>query len=381
MLQPTPPAADSASLDGDSVRRARLPSRRAALAGIAVLILGSLLAGQSLIPAGAEREAVVSGVGDPTPAVPGVGGFGARHQADGSPRAGTQPDGNVAGPEWEALTIPSPGSPTAPTSSESGEPAASADPTPSPNERPAPTASAVAVTPKPVFSLRVPVLTYHVLAPWEIGQAYASTDSDVVPELFEAQLKALRDGGWRTVTANALADALRRERPLPRRTMVIAIDDGHDDGFDFGLPILRRHGFAATYYVISGRVGQPTYLTWDQVRALRDAGMEIGNHTVDHVPLTTLAAPDVLRQIARAQTDFTERLGRAPTTFAYPFGKFDSVTISAVRTAGLRLAFTTMRGQTATWATRFTLPRVHVGGTMTPAQLLKVVNQFLVPTS
>jgi peptidoglycan/xylan/chitin deacetylase (PgdA/CDA1 family) len=216
-----------------------------------------------------------------------------------------------------------------------------------------------------------------VIAPWSIAQPYASTDSDVPPERFEAHLAALRSAGWRTITADALADALEQGRPLPVRTFVIAIDDGHDDGYNFAFPIIRRANFRATFYVIAGRVGTSTYLSWPQVREMQAAGMEIGNHTLDHVPLPTLAAAEVLRQVAGGQAAFEAQLDGPPTTFAYPFGQFDAVAIGAVRATGLRLAFTTKAGKTQTWATRLTLPRVHVGGLMTPAQLISAVNQFL----
>jgi len=224
--------------------------------------------------------------------------------------------------------------------------------------------------------IHVPVLTYHVIAPWNVARSYSTVDLNVTPQRLGAHLQALRDEGWRTITAHALADALEKGLLPPPRTFVITIDDGHDDGYLYGLPIIARYGFVATYYVVPGRLGMDSYLSWDQVRALRDAGMEIGNHTFDHVALTTLASGEAFNQVMAAQIAFLQELGSLPTTFAYPFGKFDSLAAAAVQAARLRLAFTTQGGKTETWATRFTLPRVHVGGALTAPELLKIVASF-----
>jgi peptidoglycan/xylan/chitin deacetylase (PgdA/CDA1 family) len=222
----------------------------------------------------------------------------------------------------------------------------------------------------------VPVLTYHVIAPWSTARAYSTVDLDVSPERFEAHLATLRDAGWRTITAEGLAEALETGLRPPPRTFVITIDDGYDDGYRYALPLLQRYGFIATYYVVPGRLDTPTHLSWDQVRGLRAAGMEIGNHTFDHVSLTTQTPGAEAREVDEAQAAITREVGEAPATFAYPFGAVNRSAVSAVQAAGLRLAFTTAWGTTEAWATRYLLPRFHVGASLLPASLLDVIARF-----
>jgi len=154
-----------------------------------------------------------------------------------------------------------------------------------PSGTPAPVAHSDA---PPGFTLRVPILTYHVIAPWVVAQAYAMPALDVSPGLFEAQLVALRGAGWRTITMRELAAALAAGRALPPKTFVVTIDDGHSDGATYALPILLNYGDVATFYVVAGRIGNPDNLTWPQVTQLATDGMEIGNHTLGHVALTRL---------------------------------------------------------------------------------------------
>jgi peptidoglycan/xylan/chitin deacetylase (PgdA/CDA1 family) len=303
-----------------------------------------------------------------------------RHTPDGPTMGGIPPrdTGDSVGPASPSANPAAGGTQTAAPEAIAGpgeSPGAGSSPTP--GAAASPTSGSSSPTPTAFAGLRVPILTYHVVAPWPTASAYSTLDLDVLPERMDAQLAALKGAGWRTISTDALADAIEHGRRLPPRTFVITIDDGHDDGFDYAYPIISRYGFRATYYVVTGRLGTPTYLDWAELQLLQDTGMEIGNHTIDHVELPLLTPAEILREVAGAQAAFEEHLDRAPTTFAYPFGRFDNTTIAAVQATGLRLAFTTRAGQLQTWSGRFTLPRVHVGGAMTPGQLLLVVNQFL----
>jgi peptidoglycan/xylan/chitin deacetylase (PgdA/CDA1 family) len=84
------------------------------------------------------------------------------------------------------------------------------------------------------------------------------------------------------------------------------------------------------------------WLTWDMVRELRDAGMEIGGHTVDHPVLSRLPADAQREQISASARRIEAELDRPTRMFAYPVGLPDSFgeeTKTALRDEGVRLAF------------------------------------------
>ena len=90
------------------------------------------------------------------------------------------------------------------------------------------------------------------------------------------------------------------------------------------------------------RAVREDWLTWDMVRDLRDAGMEIGGHTVDHPVLSRLPAEAQREQIAACARRIEAELGREMRTFAYPVGLSDSFgeeTRAALREEGVQLAF------------------------------------------
>jgi peptidoglycan/xylan/chitin deacetylase (PgdA/CDA1 family) len=84
------------------------------------------------------------------------------------------------------------------------------------------------------------------------------------------------------------------------------------------------------------------WLTWEMVRDLRDAGMEIGGHTVDHPVLSRLSAADQREQIVSCARRLEEELDRPMRMLSYPVGlpgSFGPEAKQAAREAGVRLAF------------------------------------------
>ncbi|MGE5281277.1 MAG: polysaccharide deacetylase family protein [Chloroflexota bacterium] len=90
------------------------------------------------------------------------------------------------------------------------------------------------------------------------------------------------------------------------------------------------------------RAGRDDWLGWDMVRELRDAGMEIGGHTVDHPVLSRLPAAAQRDQISACARRIEAELDRPMRMFAYPVGlpdSFDADTQAALRDENVRLAF------------------------------------------
>ncbi|XXX77280.1 polysaccharide deacetylase family protein [Sorangium sp. So ce134] len=97
--------------------------------------------------------------------------------------------------------------------------------------------------------------------------------------------------------------------------------------------ILAAHRMHATFFVNSGRLDRPGYLTVAQLRALASDGHEIGGHTVDHAQLPGLPASEQRRQICDDRRALLA-LGFAVSNFAYPAGAHDSASAELVRSCG-----------------------------------------------
>lgn len=91
-------------------------------------------------------------------------------------------------------------------------------------------------------------------------------------------------------------------------------------------------------------------MTWDQIRAMADAGMDIESHTRRHRVLQTLGTDELAAELAGSRADLERVLGRAPRTVAYPVGRSivrEAAIRDAVEAAGYRAGFTNASG--ANW--------------------------------
>lgn len=218
----------------------------------------------------------------------------------------------------------------------------------------------------------VPVLMYHRIIPPNLA-GNSLRGLVVPPQLFAAQLSLLRQSGWHTLTVAQLSALVAAGRPAPPHSFVITIDDGYDDGYVYALPILRHEGFTATYFVVSGRVGHGSFLTAAHVQGLAAAGMEIGAHTVSHLPLSRLGPADLALQVDGSAAALQRLIGIRPVSFAYPFGSVNVNVVRAVARAGFRMAVSTQSAVGESWGTRFVVPRLGVGPWTTPAWLVSLL--------
>lgn len=66
------------------------------------------------------------------------------------------------------------------------------------------------------------------------------------------------------------------------------------------------------------------FLSWDEVRALKAGGIEIGSHTMTHPVLPDLAPHQVEKELVASRNEIANRVGEAPNLFCYPHGVFSA---------------------------------------------------------
>jgi peptidoglycan/xylan/chitin deacetylase (PgdA/CDA1 family) len=163
----------------------------------------------------------------------------------------------------------------------------------------------------------------------------------VTPTRFSEQMTWLAECGLRGVSIGTLVAAMRagRERGL----VGITFDDGYVNVLENAVPELLQHGFTATMFIVSGRLGgtnewdgEPVWplMSAQQVAKVAAAGMEIGSHGVTHTHLTGLGAHRLRAEISESRSKLSELLGCPIRGFAYPYGSMDASARRAVQDAG-----------------------------------------------
>lgn len=79
-------------------------------------------------------------------------------------------------------------------------------------------------------------------------------------------------------------------------------------------------------------------MTWEQLAALDQAGMEIGGHGWYHLYWDRISEFELDREIIQNKQKLEEKLGHEISTIAYPFGSYNDEVIKAVKSAGYRTA-------------------------------------------
>jgi polysaccharide deacetylase family sporulation protein PdaB len=97
------------------------------------------------------------------------------------------------------------------------------------------------------------------------------------------------------------------------------------------IDILGKYGVRATFFL----VGQWADKYPQSVKALSDAGHEIGNHSDDHAHFNPLSPDEIARNISACNVKIAAVTGVSPTLFRAPYGEYDNDVVRTVRSLGM----------------------------------------------
>ena len=183
---------------------------------------------------------------------------------------------------------------------------------------------------------------------------------------FERILRELQRLGRFVTTAEAL-DVLHGRRALDGPAFHLSFDDGFANVASNAAPLMRRLGVPAAFFVPSAIVGADAarvreyclettryaavvdVASWDQLRAMADAGFDIGSHTRTHARFSEMSAsPERLRdELEGSKADIERELGGPCRYISWPYGQAgdaDARSLGAVRRAGYEACFSASRG-------------------------------------
>lgn len=119
--------------------------------------------------------------------------------------------------------------------------------------------------------------------------------------------------------------------------MTLTFDDGHVTQSQYALPTLRARGVLPTAYVVPEWIewrehGTSTqYVSWSELARLRDAGWDIGSHTLTHPHLPMLPLEEIRHEL-EASRDALADHGFPVKHFALPHGEYDERVLALVPT-------------------------------------------------
>ncbi len=238
----------------------------------------------------------------------------------------------------------------------------------------------------------IPVLMYHHVNP-------EGNFINVMPHLFEAQIKYLKEGGYTALNTTDLLEIFNGTRIPPEKPVVITFDDGWLDNWLFAYPILKKYGMKAVIFVVTslihekGRrirsdeghvIGLPLHeecqqlvdsgsvqevmLSWEEIGEMENEGLiDIQSHTHTHRRWDNLYPDHKERMTALngelkiSKEAIENKLKKQCHALCWPWGEYNKEYADAALSSGYKLLFTTEKG-TNTYATEpWRIKRVVVG--------------------
>lgn len=187
---------------------------------------------------------------------------------------------------------------------------------------------------------------------------------------FERHLRYFKNHGD-FISIDKAVEIFERQEKIGGCYFCVSFDDGFKNCVSNALPILVENGCPAAFFIPSNYIGcdidrdgdtiqkffarandlpMPIeFLSWDDCRKLRDAGMTIGSHTCSHIPPAKLNIEQLKLELIRSKHKIEEELRVDCRHFCCPWGlpgKHFRVDIDPLITkeAGYRSFFTSERG-------------------------------------
>ncbi len=231
---------------------------------------------------------------------------------------------------------------------------------------------------KKKMAKRIPVLTYHrICSDAAKGKIYSDSDLAVSASKFKRQMRWLKKNGYYTVSTSEFADWRLEGAFLPKKSVLITIDDGFYETYHVAYPILRKYNLKATSFVIGAFARKTTeeyddmsrynhYLGRDVIKEVRKEypNLEFQSHTYYMHYRSDGLGVVMIKSRESIDDDFAKNAKFGFTSIAYPFGHFSQNMLASLRAnPDMRIAFGYMMYHPATRTSpRYNIPRFKVFG-------------------
>lgn len=227
----------------------------------------------------------------------------------------------------------------------------------------------------------IPVLSYH-----NFSDGPSQNKLIVSAKSFREQLQYLKSNNYHVITMDQLVEFINFGQ-VPKKSIVISIDDGWKSTYEVAYPILKEFGYNATLFIPTQFIdsGHELAMTWEQLEEIvSDSSMDIQCHTKSHRDLSVSKKNEsfdeyiksIEQDIAYSKQRIYSKLGKKVSALAYPFGKTNPLVTALIKKNGYQTAFTVVRKSNPFYRQSFLLNRAMVFGTHSISQFAKDLKYF-----
>jgi peptidoglycan/xylan/chitin deacetylase (PgdA/CDA1 family) len=165
----------------------------------------------------------------------------------------------------------------------------------------------------------------------------------VSPAIFDEDMKWLKDNGYECMSLFEYYETGHNDRSI-----VLTFDDGNKDFIQTALPILNKHGFKATVFVLAGLSGKTSVwredkhitdlMDWADVNVIASQEFEIGSHGMFHANFLTLSDTDLVDELTVSKNMIEDAICGAVNSLSYPYCGYNAHVMETVRNTGYKYA-------------------------------------------
>jgi len=176
-------------------------------------------------------------------------------------------------------------------------------------------------------------LLYHDIVPdEEADQSGVNTEWSwrykLPPDRFRSHLQVIDDSEFSPTTIDDPGE----------QCVYLTFDDGGASATT-AAELLEEFGFRGHFFVITDRIGDPNYLSWDEIGDLVNRGHVVGSHTVTHADLVNATPAKRRTELIDSRAVLQDRLGVGDAV-SIPLGQYNGAVFDAVADAGYEYTFT-----------------------------------------
>ncbi len=203
----------------------------------------------------------------------------------------------------------------------------------------------------------LPVFMYHFF--YDSSKGETARDGNWIDvSKFESHLKYLTENNYYFPTWNEVSDYIDGKIYLPKKSVVLTVDDGDESFFKVALPVIKKYNIKITEFLVTSWNGwYSSDYPADQVsyQSHSDNMHRAGSNGKGI--MTSLSLNDIVADLNQSR----DVIGKnSCIVFCYPFGQFNDTAKKAVKQAGFLLAFTTEGGRVKPNMDKYELPRVRI---------------------
>ena len=220
---------------------------------------------------------------------------------------------------------------------------------------------------------KVPVLMYHALE----DPSHPAGSKDIGEQVYVLQVEQFRQhmeylqkAGFVTFFLEELIGMSQ----WPRNAIVLTFDDGHQSNVSLALPILGYFGFKAHFFITTGWIDTPYYLTSRQIQTLCSKGMVIGSHGVTHRYFNEMNADAAHEELQMSRDALQAIVSKPVTLFSAPGGRITHDTVGLGISLGYSVCCTSRAAMLHQGGDVRSIPRFAIRSNTSFEEFTKIVH-------